>query len=109
MLNKKQWKVECPTCEGTGQVVTGWNADAYENEESDCPDCAATGEIDVVPASAVEAVIVRLSPRRNQIQGRAEIANAAGDANTYGYGLLCGQSLAYGCALYHLRKILESE
>ncbi len=48
----------CGTCDGDKIAVIGWNADAHENIEGPCPDCAA-------PVRAV-----RLPPRREPVGGR---------------------------------------
>lgn len=35
---------KCNRCDGQGQVVAGWDNDAYENIEGVCPDCRGSGK-----------------------------------------------------------------
>src|SRR6185295_5928318 len=42
-------RVTCPTCGGEKLIVTGWDADVYENIESACPTCKGTGTVDAPP------------------------------------------------------------
>jgi hypothetical protein len=34
---------DCPLCDGSGLVMTGWDDEVYENIEDSCPCCDGTG------------------------------------------------------------------